>query len=74
MKRVDGFDVWSIGEKDFGLTGGNVIRNDKSKLLGRLAFPTMDEGGPRRLPDKAAARGDGRTWASTHRWSSRTVA
>ena len=46
MKRVEGFDVWSIGDKDFGLTGGNVIRKDRSKLLGRLAFPTMEEGDP----------------------------
>ena len=46
MRRVDGFDRWFVGDRNFGLVGGNVIRNDKNKLLGRVAFPTMDEGTP----------------------------
>jgi predicted TIM-barrel fold metal-dependent hydrolase len=44
MRRVDGFDKWFVDGKNFGLSGGNVIRKDKNKLLGRLAFPTLEEG------------------------------
>src|SRR3546814_8742024 len=44
VKRVNGVDRWFIGDRDFGTLGGNVIRNDQNKLLGRLAFPTIDEG------------------------------
>lgn len=39
MRRVDGFDRWFIEDKNFGLSGGNVIRKDRNKLLGRLALP-----------------------------------
>jgi predicted TIM-barrel fold metal-dependent hydrolase len=46
MKRVDGFDRWFVDGKNFGMSGGNVIRNDKNKLLGRMAFPTLEEGDP----------------------------
>jgi predicted TIM-barrel fold metal-dependent hydrolase len=46
MKRVDGYDTWFLGDRDFGMGGGNVIRKDKNKLLGRLAFPTLEEGDP----------------------------
>jgi predicted TIM-barrel fold metal-dependent hydrolase len=46
MRRVDGYDRWFIGDKNFGMSGGNVIRKDKNKLLGRVAFPTLDEGDP----------------------------
>src|SRR5579862_6480623 len=41
--RVNGADRWFIGEKDFGSIGGNVIRKDRNKLLGKLAFTTYDE-------------------------------
>jgi predicted TIM-barrel fold metal-dependent hydrolase len=44
MRRVDGFDRWFVGDKNFGLSGGNVIGRDKNKLLGRLAYPNLDEG------------------------------
>ncbi|MFC4595717.1 amidohydrolase family protein [Sphingobium tyrosinilyticum] len=44
VKRVDGVDRWFVGDLNFGSLGGNVIRNDNNKLLGRLAFPTIDEG------------------------------
>jgi uncharacterized protein len=44
VKRVDGVDRWFIGDRNFGSLGGNVIRADHNKLLGRLAFPTIDEG------------------------------
>ncbi|HYP64455.1 MAG TPA: hypothetical protein VEQ16_11220, partial [Acidocella sp.] len=44
VKRVDGVDRWFIGDRNFGSLGGNVIRADNNKLLGRLAFPTIDEG------------------------------
>jgi predicted TIM-barrel fold metal-dependent hydrolase len=46
MRRVDGYDRWFIGDKNFGMSGGNVIRKDKNKLLGRVAFPTLEEGDP----------------------------
>ena len=46
MRRVDGYDRWFVGDKNFGMSGGNVIRKDKDKLLGRVAFPTMEEGDP----------------------------
>lgn len=44
VRRVDGVDRWFVGSRDFGSLGGNVIRADNNKLLGRLAFPTIDEG------------------------------
>ena len=44
--NVDGVDRWSVCGRDFGSFGGNVIRKDHNKLLGRLAFPTLDEGHP----------------------------
>jgi predicted TIM-barrel fold metal-dependent hydrolase len=44
VRRVDGVDRWFVGNRDFGSLGGNVIRADNHKLLGRLAFPTIDEG------------------------------
>jgi predicted TIM-barrel fold metal-dependent hydrolase len=43
-KRVNGVDRWFVGDRDFGSIGGNVIRPDHNKLLGRLAFPTLEEG------------------------------
>ena len=39
--RVNGADRWFIGDRDFGSLGGNVIRKDRNKLLGRLAFTTL---------------------------------
>jgi len=44
VRRVGGVDRWFVGERDFGSLGGNVIRADHNKVLGRLAFPTIDEG------------------------------
>jgi predicted TIM-barrel fold metal-dependent hydrolase len=52
-KRVDGVDKWFVGDRDFGSFGGNVIRKDNNKLLGRLAFPTLDEGHPGAIDTKA---------------------
>ncbi|MFC3175426.1 amidohydrolase family protein [Novosphingobium bradum] len=46
MRTVDGFDKWFIGDRSFGLTGGNVIGNDRSKLYGRLAYPRLELGDP----------------------------
>jgi uncharacterized protein len=43
IRRVDGVDRWFVGDRDFGTMGGNVIRKDNNKLLGRLAFPTLEE-------------------------------
>jgi uncharacterized protein len=43
-RRVGQVDRWFIGDRDFGTMGGNVIGKDANKLLGRLAFPTLDEG------------------------------
>ncbi len=46
IRRVNGVDRWFVGDRDFGSTGGNVIRKDNNKILGRLAFPTLEEGHP----------------------------
>ncbi|MCK9564410.1 MAG: hypothetical protein M0R02_16990, partial [Bacteroidales bacterium] len=46
VRRVNGVDRWFVGDRDFGTLGGNVIRNDNNKLLGRLAFPTLEEAHP----------------------------
>ncbi|MFT3968381.1 MAG: amidohydrolase, partial [Sphingobium sp.] len=46
VKRVNGTDRWFVGDRDFGTLGGNVIRKDNNKLLGRLAFPTLEEAHP----------------------------
>jgi predicted TIM-barrel fold metal-dependent hydrolase len=42
----NGATHWFVGDRDFGVTGGNVIGRDESKLLGRLAFPTLEEAHP----------------------------
>jgi predicted TIM-barrel fold metal-dependent hydrolase len=44
IERIGGADHWRVGNRDFGSMGGNVISKDKDKLLGRLAFPTLEEG------------------------------
>jgi predicted TIM-barrel fold metal-dependent hydrolase len=44
VRRVNGVDRWFVGNRDFGTLGGNVIAADHNKLLGRLAFPTLEEG------------------------------
>lgn len=46
IERVDGTDKWFVGTRDFGSMGGNVIRKDNNKLLGRLAFPKHDDAHP----------------------------
>ena len=47
FKHVNGRDRWFMGDKDFGAWGGgNVIGADHNKLLGRLSYPSIDEGHP----------------------------
>ena len=47
LKRCDdGVDRWFVGDRNFGSVGGNVIRKDNNKLLGRLSFPTLEEAHP----------------------------
>ena len=46
QRVADGVTRWFVGDKDFGIVGGNVIRRDHNKLLGRLSFPTLEEGHP----------------------------
>ncbi len=47
VKRdTDGVDRWYVGDRNFGSMGGNVIRADNNKLLGRLAFPKLEEAHP----------------------------
>jgi predicted TIM-barrel fold metal-dependent hydrolase len=46
IKRIDGRDRWHLGDRDLGATGGNVIRKDNNKLLGRFAFPNLDQSHP----------------------------
>lgn len=43
---ADGVERWYVGDRNFGSMGGNVIRKDKNKLLGRLAFPKLDQAHP----------------------------
>ena len=52
-RNVNGVDKWFVGDRDFGSFGGNVIRKDNNKLLGRLAFPTLEEGHPGAIETKA---------------------
>jgi predicted TIM-barrel fold metal-dependent hydrolase len=60
IKRVNGTDKWFIGDRDFGSMGGNVIRKDNNKLLGRLAFPKHDDAHPggHKIPERLAAMDD----------------
>ncbi len=60
IKRVGGTDKWFIGDRDFGSMGGNVIRKDNNKLLGRLAFPKHDDAHPggHKIPERLAAMDD----------------
>jgi uncharacterized protein len=46
IRRINGLDKWFVGDRDFGSMGGNVIRKDNNKLLGRLAFPKLEEAHP----------------------------
>lgn len=50
MPRVkldpDGVERWYVGNRNFGSMGGNVIRADNNKLLGRLAFPRLEQAHP----------------------------
>ncbi|MFD1959887.1 amidohydrolase family protein [Novosphingobium panipatense] len=46
VERVNGTDRWLVGDRDFGTLGGNVIRADNNKLLGRLAFPKLEQAHP----------------------------
>ena len=42
----DGVERWYVGDRNFGSMGGNVIRKDNNKLLGRLAFPLLEQAHP----------------------------
>ncbi len=42
----DGVERWYVGDRNFGSLGGNVIRKDNNKLLGRLAFPKLEQAHP----------------------------
>jgi predicted TIM-barrel fold metal-dependent hydrolase len=46
VERINGTDRWFVGDRDFGTLGGNVIRADNNKLLGRLAFPKLEQAHP----------------------------
>ncbi len=65
VKRVGGNDRWFLGDRDCGTLGGNVIRKDNNKLLGRLAFPTLDEGHPggHEIAPRLRAMDDMGVWA-----------
>ena len=43
---ADGVERWYVGDRNFGSLGGNVIRKDNNKLLGRLAFPKLEQAHP----------------------------
>ncbi len=65
IRRVNGTDRWFVGDRDFGTLGGNVIRNDNNKLLGRLAFPTLEEAHPggHEIEPRLQAMDDMGVWA-----------
>ncbi len=66
LKRdPDGVDRWYCMGNNFGTTGGSVIRNDYNKLLGRLAFPTIDEchPGSYRMKERVQMMDDMGVWA-----------
>jgi predicted TIM-barrel fold metal-dependent hydrolase len=42
--EADGITRWFVEGQDYGIVGGNVIRQDKRKQLGRLSFPTLEAG------------------------------
>ena len=60
VERIDGLDKWFVGDRDFGSMGGNVIRKDNNKLLGRLAFRKHDDAHPggHKIPERLAAMDD----------------
>ena len=53
IRRVDGADRWFVGDKNFGRIGGNVVGADNNKLLGRVGFPTFEQGHPGATQTKA---------------------
>ena len=57
---ADGVERWYIGDRNCGSLGGNVIRADNNKLLGRLAFPTLEEAHPggHLVPERLRAMDD----------------
>jgi predicted TIM-barrel fold metal-dependent hydrolase len=65
VHRVDGVDRWVVGDRDFGTLGGNVIRKDNNKLLGRLAFPKLEEAHPggHEIKPRLQAMDDMGVWA-----------
>ena len=56
----DGVERWYVGDRNFGSLGGNVIRKDNNKLLGRLAFPKLDQAHPggHKIKERLAAMDD----------------
>ena len=46
QRDPDGVDRWYIGERNCGTQGGAVMRKDYNKLLGRLAFPKLEQAHP----------------------------
>ena len=65
VERIDGTDRWFVGDRDFGSMGGNVIRADNNKLLGRLAFPKLEEAHPggHKIKERLEAMDDMGVWA-----------
>jgi predicted TIM-barrel fold metal-dependent hydrolase len=60
VERIDGLDTWMVGDRNFGSMGGNVIRKDNNKLLGRLAFRKHDDAHPggHKIPERLQAMDD----------------
>ncbi len=65
VRRVDGTDFWFCQDRNWGSLGGNVIRADNNKLLGRLAFPKLEEAHPggHLTKERLAAMDDMGIWA-----------
>ena len=57
---ADGVERWYVGDRNFGSMGGNVIRADNNKLLGRLAFPKLEQAHPggHRIKERLQAMDD----------------
>jgi uncharacterized protein len=61
----DGVERWYVGDRNFGSMGGNVIRKDNNKLLGRLAFPKLEQAHPggHLMKERLQAMDDMGIWA-----------
>jgi len=60
VRRVNDVDRWFVGDRDFGSMGGNVIRKDNNKLLGR----SPSRRSTRRIPAAIRSSRASRRWTT----------